>query len=86
MSKQKLTPEFPGNVRPFRSGVYQARMEDDKTSPWEYAYWNARERRWCPVRDTPEDALNARLLRARFQNKPWRGLAADPKVAQKEPA
>lgn len=77
MSKPKLTPWFPADVKPARVGVYQKDFEDETE---EYQYWNGK--RWFYGDITPSETLqkfsregNDTIPLAR----PWRGLTSPSK-------
>lgn len=75
MSKElKLTPWFPGHIKPERVGVYQ------QYNGWgEIGYQRWDGRRWHSWSNTPNGAANTVFLAAlSFQNDKWRGLAAKP--------
>ena len=68
----KLTPWFPGSVKPAMAGVYQ---RDSLARP--YAYWTGSH--WMVTENTPALAVNGRQA-SQFQQGPrWRGLASRPK-------
>ncbi len=66
----KLTPWFPGTVKPVRSGVYQRKYSSGK---FLYCYWNGHHFE-CAAR-TIEDSLNGFMGTSMTQNLPWRGVA-----------
>lgn len=80
MSK-KLTPWFPGDVKPVRSGVYFVRQLSNDCKSGDvifegYCYWSGV--RWGSV--TLEKAHAKKLaVPPGFQNKPWRGLTKEAK-------
>ena len=64
----KLTPWFPGTVKPMRVGVYErAYGEDD----FLYCHWDGKY--WYAWAMTPKQAEKAYALSA-LQNLPWRGV------------
>jgi hypothetical protein len=71
MSEQKLTPWFPGHIKPTRHGVYQ------NGGPTVYQHWNGKA--WGYASHTPEGAAAQAGMESIFQNDRWRGLAEDPK-------
>lgn len=76
MSKDKLTPWFPGEVKPVRQGVYQQKSGFGDSIG--YQFWDGRQ--WCGWCKTPDGAENDRgAADIRHQNDRWRGLAQDPK-------
>lgn len=77
MAKQKLTPEFPPEVKPVHVGVYQ-RLFDTGTR---YALWDGEE--WCFAAGTPEVALSYATYQTTYRSLPWRGLAEQPKGSAK---
>lgn len=79
MSKQKLTPWFPPEKKPFRHGVYQTEDDSDR-QPVQvgYQYWNGR--RWGQFCDTPTQAARYADWESIFQENHWRGLAYDPEA------
>lgn len=80
MSKQpKLTPWFPGDVKPARPGVYQRSL--DPCAPIHvaplacYCMWDGKF--WMVYENTPEEAAECRI-RSAYQHEWWRGLAEQP--------
>lgn len=72
---QKLTPWFPGHIKPVRPGVYQ-QMSGSGTRLG-YQRWDGE--RWFSWHATPAGAASAVFaVMGEFQNDPWRGLASDP--------
>ena len=76
MIKPKLTPWFPGTVKPARGvehiGPYLRQFDYDE----QYSWWNGRE--WMFAAGvTPGGACRA-LGPSTRQNLPWRGLAEKP--------
>lgn len=78
MRKDKLTPWFPGNVKPARKGVYQRDWLDG--GPLWFSYWNGKT--WNSGDDTTEGAACPvnKYWKSNHQKLPWRGLAQDPKA------
>lgn len=76
MSEEKLTPWFPGNVKPVRKGVYQRRAGFLGS----YSYWNGRF--WCLGDNTPLAAKDSVAISyaSEAQSALWRGLAQDTKA------
>ena len=74
----KLTPWFPGSVKPVRKGVYMLRSGTGRVVG--YQYWNGKHwGYWC---DTVEEAAASKgcgYAATEFQNDAWRGLAQEPK-------
>lgn len=76
MSKDKLTPWFPGDVKPTRKGVYEVSEDNNR---W-YSYWNGKTWGWISM--WPDIAYDRRN-NFKFSPKQmgdWRGLAQDPKA------
>lgn len=70
---QKLTPWYPGYIKPVRRGVYLMRFSvhmGPAFQRWTGKYWSLLA--W-----TPEEAATARG-RSDFQQLYWRGLAEKP--------
>jgi glycogen debranching enzyme len=78
MSKEKLTPWFPGNVKPARRGVYEVNGFFS-SSCW-YSYWNGSW--WGWLNPSPADALREKGFKTRRDQDDikWRGLATRPKA------
>ena len=72
MSKEKLTPWFPGNVKPARAGVYETKLGLFGG----YSRWTGKFR--TDTEQTKKDANRCSLRGA--QAKQWRGLATPPKA------
>jgi hypothetical protein len=66
----KLTPWFPGTVKPVRVGVYE---REYRTGDVGYCYWNGQIWSWKTT-TTPTDALRLQDTRSPYQNIPWRGV------------
>lgn len=78
MSKEKLTPWFPGNVKPLRKGVYERDWLDD--GPKWFSHWNGKTwRAGDDIAEVAASAENTNLI-SDHQKLPWRGLAQDPKA------
>ena len=75
MSK-KLTPWFPGDVKPAHIGVYERPIG----SVTRYSYWDGKTWR-CSGR-TPELALQYSPVMSVFSKSRWGGLASVPKGAK----
>ena len=72
MSALKLTPWFPGSVKPVRPGVYERRT-------WRtliYSQWTGGV--WMGASESPDEAILADWICA-VQSDDWRGLAEEPK-------
>jgi hypothetical protein len=76
MTKPKLTPWFPGTVKPARAGVYM-QMSGGSLPITGYQRWDGgRWFGWCYTPDAA--ALEPAVAHQRSQNDRWRGLARDP--------
>lgn len=64
----KLTPWYPGTVKPVRKGVYQRQYSFGNP----YCYWTGR--RWCMCEPNPERAACSTEIISGFDRLPWRGL------------
>lgn len=69
---EKLTPWFPGDVKPVRMGAYMRKYEDGMTV---YCKWNGLC--WLCAASTARNAANE-TVPSGWQSLPWRGLAQDP--------
>ena len=65
----KLTPWFPGTVKPVRVGVYERQY---RTGDFGYCYWSGQIWSWKAT--TPAGALRLQNTRSPYQNTPWRGV------------
>jgi hypothetical protein len=79
MSAPKLTPWFPGHIKPVRPGVYQTLQNCDGVGPF-LQYWNGR---FWGLMCRPNNGID---LPERWKNDSssnqhcrWRGLAEEPK-------
>lgn len=73
MRKQKLTPWFPGNVKPARPGVYQQYSGTGKELGyqfWDGSHWHL----WFETAD--QAAANREVASFALQEDPWRGLTS----------
>lgn len=69
----KLTPTFPGHIKPVHVGVYQRHY---RLGGWRYCYWNGKN--WGFPGDSAEDSTTFFFsLISRWQNLPWRGVMKD---------
>jgi hypothetical protein len=70
----KLTPWFPGTVKPVRVGVYKRVYDTTEYSQsnFGYCYWNGHIWSWQAT--TPTGALRLRHTRSPHQDFPWRGV------------
>jgi hypothetical protein len=78
MIKQKVTPWFPGTVKPARRGVYERDWLDG--GPNWFSYWNGKK--WGSGDNDAEGAAqheNTDVI-SDHQKLPWRGLAQPPKA------
>lgn len=71
--KPKLTPWFPGTVKPWEAGVYPRKQP--KSREIYFSRWSGRY--WCVVAKDPRIAAQKRE-KSMYQNWPWRGLAEKP--------
>ncbi len=65
----RLTPWFPGDVKPVHVGVYERRMKF--TTDVYYSRWDGEK--WGSLRRTVTEA-NTVLRVSDYQNMPWRGV------------
>lgn len=75
MSKTELTPFFPDDTHPVRSGVYQTRAQY-LGSYTTYSYWSEAFQKWGSSSKTKSGALKVWKESAEvgaFQKKEWRG-------------
>lgn len=83
---QKLTPEFPENIKPVRRGLYPVRYErrlNPGTFVTGFAWWTGW--RWGMSSHLPEVAASRpyrRGAKTARQDKRWRGLASPPATAE----
>lgn len=87
MAKPKLTPWFPGRIKPARPGVYLASVllrEDLDDHRGLYRFWNGKH--WCKPGQTIAEAMEpSRLRRAIFRVQHWRGRAIPPRTTGAQP-
>lgn len=74
MAAPKLTPWFPGSVKPVRVGVYE--RDYDRGYPV-YSRWDGKH--WLWTYDSSRQAAIEQGKLSPFQNIPWRGLAEEHK-------
>jgi hypothetical protein len=74
MNTKSLTPWFPADVKPVRVGVYERDMGASLCG--KYSHWNGQW--WGGWANTVESAADNANYGSEVQNKPWRGLSADP--------
>lgn len=70
----KLTPWYPGHIKPVRKGVYQlwsGTRDKIGYQYWDGAFW----RSWYSTPETAFSARNSLAAGAMFQNDEWRGIA-----------
>lgn len=70
---KKLTPWFPGDVKPARKGVYERDFPNGSL----YSRWNGRH--WIFGYYAVEHAAT-RVGKSLYQTKRWRGLSSNPKA------
>ena len=68
MTAHKLTPVFPGSVKPLRRGLYQRRYHTGRF----YCYF---DKTWRFGGVDEKTAMHVRGWEAMSQSLPWRGLA-----------
>ncbi len=69
---KRLTPWFPGDVKPARKGVYERKYPHTTTLVATFCLWNGR--RWFFGNGTLGDA-GYEVMPSAAQSLPWRGLA-----------
>lgn len=79
-----LTPTFPPQILPVRSGLYFTREVDPETSKhthdkFLFSYFDATDRIWGCAAINRNDALSEPCYEFASQNKEWIGLAEEPK-------
>ena len=65
----KLTPWFPGSVKPARVGVYERECPNGWRS---YNYWTGKT--WSSPSPIPKGAEIFKSYRSAYQNVRWRGV------------
>lgn len=78
----KLSPVFPANILPVRSGVYYTQsvdVEDGTLGASGYSYFDATDRIWGCIQPTPQKAAAHPEFEFAGQSKMWYGLAEEPK-------
>lgn len=70
----KLTPWYPGDVKPVRIGVYRREYPNQKLP--RYCLWDGARWHWCAA--TTQDAEGEGEYISANQNLRWRGLARNP--------
>lgn len=77
MSKT-LTPWFPSDVKPFRSGLYELHPKLSWFGKW--CWFDAQQNAWSNAGDTKERAMaNKGWTNGANQRKSWRGLTKEEK-------
>lgn len=69
MTKPKLTPWYPPEIKPGRTGVYIREF-------WGFSYWDGTF--WGFGHSEIDGAFRDRLFKSAVQNAKWRGLASKP--------
>jgi len=72
---KKLTPWYPGDVKPVRPGIYQRLLGSSAF----YACFTSKGYWTLGHVSLPEAIYLATVCPSGFQNRPWRGLAEEPK-------
>lgn len=70
MGDEKRTPWFPGDVKPFRVGVYERELFGIWFSRWDGRDWR--------VSNSTTRGANREAAVSPLQSTPWRGLARKP--------
>jgi hypothetical protein len=74
MRKPKLTPWFPGDVKPVHEGVYLVEVQGHlRFSKWTGSNWNY-------LSSDKDVAACATSISGYTQARKWRGLAQEPKA------
>ena len=68
----KLTPWFPGDVKPVRVGVYERNYGNDRLRDCNYCHWNGKF--WSIWATTQRGAVHLKNNASRWQDLPWRGV------------
>lgn len=77
----KLSPVFPPNILPVRSGVYYTQEVDSETGYYGkggYSYFDSTDRIWGCMHKTPAQAAMHPEFEFAGQTKCWYGLAEEP--------
>ena len=75
----KLTPWYPGHIKPARPGVYET---DPRTDPERnYQHWDGKV--WGFAMHSTAGAASCAGIKSSCQNDKWRGLAEPPKENRK---
>lgn len=78
MSKQKLTPWFPPDVKPVHHGVYQVRAPgDDENFDW--SLFDGEWRCYCSTAENAAKEAGDTYVSYFAGEDEWRGLASNPK-------
>jgi len=78
----KLTPTFPANILPVRSGVYSTVTVDSETGKLRnsgYSFFDATDKIWGCTHLTIQEAVANPEFEFAEQTKMWQGLAEEPK-------
>lgn len=73
----KLTPLYPPNIKPVRSGVYQTQLTPDAKAA--YSHWNNGTKHWGWGETNPSLTETYPQGSSAYQNKYWRGLTKETK-------
>ena len=77
----KLTPTFPANILPVRSGVYKTRYVDRDSGkpigPWGFSWFDITDRLWGCQSDAIDKAAAHLDYEFASQTKLWRGLVTE---------
>ena len=71
MTAPKLSPVFPGHIKPVHAGPYERKYPYG----WRYCYF---VNRWCVGAETIAGAIKHAPMASFYQSLPWRGLAKKP--------
>jgi hypothetical protein len=79
MHPKKLTPWFPGHVKPVHKGIYQrtTRWGEQYYSKWDGEFWCAYATNFALAEKFTQASM--------FQDWEWRGLAEDPSTEGVKP-
>lgn len=78
----KLSPIFPANILPVRSGVYYTQAIEEETGKLGdsgYSFYDSTDRIWGCMHKTPAEAYAHPEFEFAGQSKMWYGLAEEPK-------
>lgn len=71
MTAPKLSPVFPGHIKPVHAGPYKRKY----AYGWRYCYF---ENHWCVASQTIAGAMENAPTASINQSLPWRGLSKKP--------